>query len=276
MLKNIYNTYGRKKTYVYLKKKGMEFKIDMEIILKDNERIDDLEYKGLKIIQDKSGFCFGIDSVLLSNFARNIKKDCKVIDLGTGTGIIPILLSEKSYAKKIIGVEIQEEVADMARRSVQLNNLQNKIEILNENILNLRNIFKRNEFDVIVTNPPYKKINTGIVNKENKKIISRHEITASLEDFIEISYYLLKDFGELYMIHRPERIVDIIYNLRAKKIEPKNIRFVYPNKNKEPKLVLIKAVKNANPFLKIENNLYIKDEFENYTEEILKIYEKIK
>ena len=275
MLKNIYNTYGRKKTYVYLKKKGMEFKIDMEIILKDNERIDDLEYRGLKIIQDKSGFCFGIDSVLLSNLARNIKKDSKVIDLGTGTGIIPILLSEKSYAKKIIGVEIQEEVADMARRSVQLNNLQNKIEILNENILNLRNIFKRNEFDVIVTNPPYKKINTGIVNKENKKIISRHEITASLEDFIEISYYLLKDFGELYMIHRPERIVDIIYNLRAKKIEPKNIRFIYPNKNKEPKLVLIKAVKNANPFLKIENNLYIKDEFENYTEEILKIYEKI-
>ena len=246
----------------------------MPIELKENERIDDLEYKGLKIIQNKLGFCFGIDSVLLSNFAKNIKANSKVIDLGTGTGIIPILLSGKTKAQKIIGVEIQEDVAEMAKRSIKLNNLEKRIEIINENILNLKNIYKRNEFDVIVTNPPYKKINTGIINKENKKVISRHEITASLEDFIEISSYLLKDFGELYMVHRPERLVDIFYSLRAKKIEPKNIRLVCSNKNKQPNLVLIKAVKNGNSFLKVENNLYVYDDNGNYTEDILKIYEK--
>lgn len=246
----------------------------MEIFLKENERIDDLEYRGLKIIQDKSGFCFGIDSVLLSNFAKNIKKNANVMDLGTGTAIIPILLSAKTNAKKIVGVEIQEEVAEMAMRSVRLNNLENKIEIINENILNLKNIYERNSFDVIVTNPPYKKINTGIINKENKKIISRHEFTASLEDFIDVSCYLLKSYGELYMIHRPERLVDILYYLRLKKLEPKNIRLVFSNKNKEPKLVLIKAVKNGNSFLNFENNLYIYDENGKYTDEILKIYEK--
>lgn len=246
----------------------------MDVILKDNERIDDLEYKGLKIIQNINGFCFGIDSILLSNFAKNIKNNSNVIDLGTGTGIIPILLSGKSNAKKIVGVEVQEDVAEMATRSVKLNNLENKIEIINENILNLKNIYKKNSFDVIVTNPPYKKINTGIINNEDKKIISRHEITASLEDFIDISSYLLKEYGELYMVHRPERLVDIFYFLRLKNIEPKNIRFIFSNKNKEPKLVLIKAVKTSKPFLKIEKNLYVYDEDGNYTDEILEIYEK--
>ena len=246
----------------------------MDIILKENERIDDLEYKGLKIIQNSKGFCFGLDSVLLSNFANNIKNNSDVIDLGTGTAIIPILLSEKSRAKNIVGVEIQSEVAKMAQRSVKLNNLENKIKIINDNILNLKNIYQRNSFDVIVTNPPYKKINTGIINSEDKKIISRHEIMASLEDFIDISAYLLKDFGEFYMVHRPERLVDIFHNLRLKKLEPKNIRFVFSNEKSEPKLVLIKAVKNGKPFLKVEKNLYIYDINGNYTNEIMEIYEK--
>ena len=204
----------------------------MEIELKENERIDDLEYKGLKIIQNKEGFCFGIDSVLLSDFAKNIKKGSKVLDLGTGTGIIPILLCGKTELKKIVGVEIQEEVSNMAKRSIKLNDLENRFEIINENILNLNNIYKNQTFDVVVTNPPYKKNGTGIVNEDEKKIISRHEITAKLEDFIKIAKDLLKDKGEFYMVHRPERLVDILSILRKYKIEPKTIRFVFSNKNK--------------------------------------------
>ena len=248
----------------------------MEIELKENERIDDLEYKGLKIIQNKEGFCFGIDSVLLSEFAKNIKKGSKVLDLGTGTGIIPILLCGKTELKKIVGVEIQEEVSNMAKRSIKLNNLENRFEVINENILNLNNIYKNQTFDVVVTNPPYKKNGTGIVNEDEKKIISRHEITAKLEDFIKIAKDLLKDKGEFYMVHRPERLVDILSILREYKIEPKELRFVCSNINKEPKLVLIKGVKNSKAFLKIDKNLYIYDEKGNYTKEILKIYNKLK
>ena len=165
----------------------------MEIKLKENERIDDLEYKGLKIIQNQKGFCFGIDAVLLSDFARNIKKDAKVLDLGTGTGIISILLCGKTNLSKIIGVEVQQEVADMAKRSSKLNNLEDKFEIINENIINLDKIYENNSFDAIVTNPPYKKENTGILNDEKKKLISRHEILAKLEDYIKISNKLLKE-----------------------------------------------------------------------------------
>ncbi len=244
--------------------------------IKNSERIDDLEFKGLKIIQDKKGFCFGIDSVLLSDFAKKIKKDSKVIDLGTGTGIINILLSGKTDASSFVGVEIQQDVAEMAERSIKLNYLEDKIKIINENITKLKNIYKPNSFDVVVTNPPYKKINTGIVNNENKKIISRHEITASLQDFIHISSYLLKDYGEIYMVHRPERLVDIFSIMRTEKIEPKLIKFVYPNKNKKTNLVLIKGIKKGKPFLEFDKNLYIHNDDGTYTNEILKIYNKEK
>ena len=243
--------------------------------LKENERIDDLEFKGLKIIQNKSGFCFGIDSVLLSDFAKNIRNNSKVIDLGTGTGIINLLLSGKTKASEFVGVEIQEEVAEMATRSVELNNLQDKIKILNENILNLKDVYKPKSFDAVVTNPPYKKANTGLTNEENKKLISRHEITASLKDFIQISAYLLKDYGEFYMVHRPDRLVDIFQFMREEKIEPKLVRFVYPKANKKTNLVLIKGVKNGKPFLEYDNNLIVYNEDGSYTDEILRIYNKI-
>ena len=246
----------------------------MNIELKENERIDDLEYKGLKIIQNTEGFCFGIDAVLLSDFAKEIKNNSKVIDLGTGTGILSILLSGKTNLNKIYGIEIQKQVAEMAQRSVKLNNLEDKIEIINENIKNLANIFEKNSFDAIVTNPPYKKLNTGEKNEKENKLISRHEITASLEDFIKISFDLLKDKGTLYMVHRPERLAEIIYKLKQNKLEPKVIKLVHSNINSEPKLILIKAVKNAKEFLKIEKPLFIYDEDGNYTEEILKIYNK--
>ena len=242
--------------------------------LKQDERIDDLEFNGLKIIQNKNGFCFGMDSVLLSDFAKNMRKNSKVIDLGTGTGIINILLSGKTTAKELVGVEVQEEVADMAKRSVKLNGVEGKIEILNKNILDLKNIYNKGYFDVVVTNPPYKKINTGLINEENKKMISRHEITANLRDFIHISSYLLKDHGEFFMVHRPERLVDILWTMREEKIEPKKIKFVYPNENKKTNLVLIKGVKNGNSFLEFEDNLYVYNQNGNYTDEILKIYGK--
>lgn len=246
----------------------------MDIELKENERIDDLEFKNLKIIQNKNGFCFGIDAILLSDFAKQIKKDSIVMDLGTGTGIISILLCEKSNLKKIVGVEVQEEVFDMACRSAKLNNLEDKFEIINENILNLKNIYKSNTFDAIVTNPPYKKINTGIVNSKEEKLISRHEVLANLEDYISISSSLLKDKGEFYMVHRPDRLVDILAIMRNYKLEPKEIRFVYSNYSEPPKLVLVKGVKNAKQFLRFRENLYIYNKNGEYTDEIMKIYHK--
>ena len=243
--------------------------------LNNNERIDDLEYKDLKIIQRKDGFCFGIDSVLLSNYAKDIKRGTVGLDLGTGTGILGILLCGKTDLSKIYGIEVQQEVAEMAQRSVKLNNLENRFEIINKNIKDLESVFDKNSFDFIITNPPYKKMDTGKTNENSKKLISRHEITATLKDFIKISYIMLKDKGTLYMVHKPERLVDIIYQLRKNKIEPKEIRFVHPYEKKEPNLILIKAVKNGGQFLKIDKPLYVYNERGEYTEEILKIYNKM-
>ena len=203
-----------------------------------------------------------------------MKNNSTVLDLGTGTGIIPILLCGKTNLKKVVGIEIQKDVANMAKRSSQLNNLQDRFEVVNTNIIDLKNIYEKQSFDVIVTNPPYKKENTGITNENEAKLISRHEITANLEDFISISKDLLKDKGEFYMVHRPERLVDILSLMRKYKIEPKILKFVSPNKNKEPNLILIKGIKNANSFLKIEKNLYVYNEDGKYTNEILKIYNK--
>ena len=246
----------------------------MEVILKEDERIDDLEFKGLKIIQNINNFCFGIDAVLLSDFAKNIKKDSKVVDLGTGTGIISILLCGKTELSKIIGIEIQKELCDMVSRSIKLNNLQNRFEIVNDDIKNIDKIFDKNSIDVVVTNPPYKKQNSGIINENDKKTIARHEVLCNIEDIVKQAFSILKNNGELYMIHRPERIVDIIYNLRKYKIEPKIIRFVQPSINKEPTMVLIKAIKNAKPFLKLEKPLIVYNDDRTYTDEILRIYNK--
>ncbi len=243
--------------------------------LKENERIDDLELNDLKIIQNKNGFCFGMDSVLLSDFAKEIKKNSSILDMGTGTGILGILLSVKTQDTKITGVEIQPEVAQMAQRSVELNQLEERINILCEDIKKLKEIYEAGSFDAIVTNPPYKKKGTGGMNENEAKLISRHEITASLEDFISIASYLLKDQGSIYMVHRPERLADIMVNLRKYKLEPKVIKFVYPNQEKEPNLILMKATKNARPFLKVEKPIYIYDAQGNYTKDVLRIYCKI-
>ena len=244
----------------------------MEIVLKENERIDDLEYKGLKLIQNKNWFCFGIDSVLLSDFAKNMKNNSRVLDFGTGTGIIGILLCGKTNLKEIKGIEIQSDVAEMASRSIKLNNLEDKFEIINDNVKNVENYFQKGSFDVVVTNPPYKKENSGIINDCDNKIISRHEITANLEDFIGMASNMLKDNGTMYMVHKPERLCDIVCLMRKHNLEPKELRFIYSNVNSEPSLILIKGSKNGHAFLKIDKPLYIYNDDGNYTDEILRIY----
>ena len=246
----------------------------MEVILKDNERIDDLQLNNLKIIQNKDGFCFGIDAVLLSDFAKDIRNNSTVLDLGTGTGIIGILLCAKTKLSKIYGIDIQKDVCDMAFRSIKLNNLEDKFEIINTNIKDLQNIFEESSFEAIVSNPPYKKDNSGLKNESETKLISRHEITASLEDFISVSSKLLKNNGSIYMVHRPERLSDLFYLLKKYNLEPKKLRLVQSYQDSKPKLVLIKATKNAKSFLNIEEPLIIYNKDGSYTDEIFKIYGK--
>lgn len=247
----------------------------MDIKLNENERIDDLEYKNLKIVQDKDGFCFGIDSVLLSDFAKEIRSKSIVLDLGTGNGVLGILLCGKTNLSKIYGVEIQEDIANIAQKSINLNKLNNRFEIINDNIKNLNSYFKNDSIDAIISNPPYKKDNSGLKNESQKKLIARHEITANLEDFISVSSKLLKSNCSLYMVHRPERLADLFYLLKKYKLEPKKLRFVQSFTNSKPKFFLIKATKNANSFLNIEQPLIIYNSDGSYTDEILKIYNKI-
>ena len=244
----------------------------MEVILKDNERIDDLQLNNLKIIQNKDGFCFGIDAVLLSDFAKDIRNNSTVLDLGTGTGIIGILLCAKTKLSKIYGIDIQKDVCDMAFRSVKLNNLEDKFEIINTNIKKLTNTFEEASFDAIVSNPPYKKDNSGLKNESETKLISRHEITASLEDFISISSKLLKNNGNIYMVHRPERLSDLFFLLKKYNLEPKKLRLVQSYFDSKPKLILVKATKNAKSFLNVEQPLIIYNKDGSYTDEILKTY----
>ena len=246
----------------------------MEIELKKDERIDDLEYEGLKIIQNENGFCFGMDAVLLSDFAKEIKQGSNVLDLGTGTGILGILLCKKTNLKTITGVEIQKDVYDMAKRSIKLNNLEDKFLVINEDIKNLDKKLELQSFDAIVTNPPYKKNSTGLKNDNEYKVISRHEVKCNLEDIIRVSSKLLKNNGKLYMVHRPERMKDIIINLEKYKMQIKEIRFVHPNINKKPNMILIKAVKQGGDFLNIQQPLFVYNLDGTYTDEILKIYHK--
>ena len=246
----------------------------MDIKLEKDEVIDDLQYKGLRIIQNNKWFKYGVDSVILSDFARKLKDNSTVVDLGTGTGIIGLLLCGKTKLKKIYGIEIQNNVAEMARKSIVLNDLQYRFEILNYDINDVikNKILEKNSIDYIVMNPPYKEKGTGLINDKDEKIISRHETTATLEDFIQVSNELLKDKGTIFMVHRPERLVDIFNIMRKHKIEPKRIRLVYPNIRKEPNIVLIEAIKGASRFLKVEKPLIIYDEDGNYTDEIKEIY----
>ncbi|MEL7648484.1 MAG: tRNA1(Val) (adenine(37)-N6)-methyltransferase [Sedimentibacter sp.] len=243
----------------------------MDTVLKEDERIEDLQCKGLKIIQNKKWFCFGMDAVLLTNYC-DIKNNSKIVDLGTGTGIIPILLSGKRNYLKAYAVEIQEEVAEMAKRSVALNGLQEKIEVLNIDFKDAGKYLEPNSFDAVISNPPYKLNNSGIVNPLDKKAISRHEIACTLEDVISTAAMLLKQYGRFYMVHRPDRLADIICLLRKYRLEPKQIRFVHPKAAAKPNMVLIRASKNGNPELKFDPPLYIYSDDGRYTDDVYDIY----
>lgn len=245
----------------------------MDEVILENERLDDLQYKGLKLLQKKDGFCFGVDAVLLSHFAK-IDKNSAVIDLGTGTGIIAVLLAAKRQLSRVVGLEIQPDMAEMAKRSVKLNGLENIIEIICGDIKDAVKLFGAASFDAVVTNPPYMERGGGLVNPTDTKAVARHEILCTLEDVVGVSAKLLKPGGKFSMVHRPHRLADIVYQMRKNEIEPKYFRFVHPFAGKKPNLLLISGTKKGRPELKVLEPLYIYDSDGNYSEEINKIYER--
>ena len=241
--------------------------------IKEFERVDDLHRNGYMLIQDPKRFCFGVDAVLLSGFAKAAKGD-KVLDLGTGTGVIPILMEAKTNAAHFTGLEIQEESAEMAQRSVALNGLEDKIDIVCGDIKEADKLFKAASFDVITTNPPYMNTGGGIQNDFSPKAIARHEVLCTLDDIARVSSRLLKFGGKLYMVHRPHRITDILCTLRQYKLEPKVIRFVHSYQGKEPVMVLVEAARSGKPMTKVLPPLIVYNEDGSYTDEIIEIYYK--
>lgn len=243
----------------------------MENGINENERLDDLKYKGLRLLQKKDGFCFGVDAVLLSHFAR-ISKNDRVIDLGTGTGIIAVLLAAKKEPRKVVGLEIQKDMAEMASRSVSLNGLEDSVEIICGDIKEAVQLFGAASFDAVVTNPPYMSRGGGLLNPADTKAIARHELLCTLEDVVSAAAKLLCTGGGFSMVHRPQRLSDIIYCMRSNSIEPKHLQMVHPSPGKKPNLVLIGGTRNGNPELRVHEPLYIYDSNGDYTKEINEIY----
>lgn len=237
----------------------------------DDERIDDLQYKGLKLIQKKSGFCFGVDAVLLSNFA-DIRKNDRVLDMCAGTGIVGILIAAKTGAAKVTGLEIQPCISEMADRSIKLNGLENKVDIVCGDLKDALRLFGPSSFNAIVTNPPYMSKECGLINPSDTVAISRHEILCTLEDVIRVSARLLVPGGRLAMVHRPGRLADILYLMRSNGVEPKRLRMVHPSPYKKPNMILIDATRGGKPQLKVLEPLYVYDETGKYSSEINKIY----
>lgn len=240
-------------------------------LLKPDERIDDLHRNQYQIIQNSKKFCFGMDAVLLSGFAK-VKPGERVLDLGTGTGIIPILLEAKTEGEHFTGLEIQEESADMAFRSVQLNHLEEKINIVTGDIKEASKLFGLSSFHAVTCNPPYMTNQHGLTNPDLPKAIARHEIKCSLEDVVRETARLLKTGGRFYMVHRPFRLAEIFGMLLSYKLEPKRMKMVHPFIDKEPNMVLIEAVKGGNSRITVEAPLIVYKEQNVYTDEIYDIY----
>ena len=243
----------------------------MAIELKEGERLDDLHRNGFQIIQNKEKFCFGMDAVLLSGFAK-VKEGEKVLDIGTGTGIIPILLAAKTPGQHFTGLEIQPESADMARRSVALNHLEEKISIVEGDVREADQLFSAASFDVITSNPPYMTGSHGLVNPDMPKAIARHEICCTLEDLVSQTEKLLCPGGRFFMVHRPFRLAEIMTVLTAHHLEPKRMRLVYPFVDKEPNMVLLECIRGGKPRITVEKPLIVYKEPGVYQDEIYIIY----
>ncbi len=262
---------------------------DGRVSLKDGERIDELQRNGYGIIQNTGAFCFGMDAVLLSGFA-SVRKAETVVDLCTGTGIIPILLEAKTDGRRFIGIEIQEEMAEMAGRSVLLNGLEDKVTILNRD---LKELLEGQSFeavssgdardcaflqsllgktDVVTVNPPYMKEMHGLQNPEDALAIARHEVRCTLEDVCGAAARLLRSGGRFYMVHRPQRLPEIITVLKDKRLEPKRLKLVHPYIDREANMVLIEAVRDGRPECRVEKPLIVYKEKDVYTDEIYDIY----
>ena len=235
------------------------------------ERLDDLQCDGLYLIQDPDKFCFGIDAVLLSNFVK-VKKNGHVVDLCTGSGIVPILLSAKTGAKKITGIEIQSDIADMARRSVSYNKLDEKIDIINDDISNALKYINNCSVDSVCVNPPYMKDTTAIKNPDLPMAIARHELLTDLGTVINIASKLLKESGKFFMVHRPSILSEIFASMRQNRIEPKRLRFIHPYIESKANLVLIEGAKGSGVWLDVEPPLVVYKDKNVYTDEVLKIY----
>ena len=243
----------------------------MEVLLLPGERVDDLQRNNLRIIQNEEKFCFGMDAVLLSGFAK-VKPGERVLDLGTGTGIIPILLSAKTEAAHLTALEIQEESADMARRSVEMNDLQDRIQIVNGDIKEASQLFGKASFEVVTSNPPYMNDRHGLKNPDMPKAIARHEVLCTLEDVIREAAAVLKPNGRFYMVHRPFRLAEIFSVLQKYRLEPKAMRLVHPYADKEPNMVLLECIKGAKSMIKIAPPLVVYREPGVYTPEIYDVY----
>jgi len=239
--------------------------------LKEGERLDDLQIKGYEIIQSPGRFCFGMDAALLSDFAL-VRSNERALDLGTGTGILPILLEAKYQGLHYTGLEIQEESADMARRSVSYNGLDEKIDIVTGDIKVASERFGRASFEVVTTNPPYMIGEHGIKNEKEALYIARHEVLCTLDDILRESAALLKEQGRFYMVHRPFRLPEILVKMCTYGIEPKRMRLVYPYVDKEPNMVLIEGRRGGNPRMKVEPPLIVYEREGDYTTELLWIY----
>ena len=243
----------------------------MQNNLKDGERLDELNRNGYQIIQDPNRFCFGMDAVLLSGFAQ-VKKGDTVLDLGTGTGIIPILLEAKTKGQHFTGLEIQPDSADMARRSVAFNHLEEKIDIIDGDIKDASTIFGASSFDVVTTNPPYMIGQHGLTNPDEAKAIARHEVLCTLEDVVRESAKILKPGGHFFMVHRPFRLSEICCCMTKYGIEPKRMQLVYPFVDKEPNMVLIEGIRGGKPRMTVEKPLIVYKEPGVYMDEIYDIY----
>lgn len=243
----------------------------MMINLLDGERIDELQRNGYRIIQNPEKFCFGMDAVLLSGFAK-AKRGERCLDLGCGNGIIPILMSAKTCGEHFTGLEIQPYSADMARRSIKMNGLEDKIDVREGNIRDASNIFGASSFHVVTTNPPYMTAQHGLTNQDKAKTIARHEILCNLEDIIRESAKLLVPGGRFYMVHRPFRLAEILSLMVRYKVEPKRMRMVHPYIDREPNMVLIEGLRGGKSRMTVEKPLIVYREKGIYTDEIYDVY----